>query len=213
VRPSKSCLTSSKRWNTRWLHRPRKGPFYHAKAKHLSPPTAVTVPIITTPPRAEKEVTVLDWCFSSTHYYRLLAAAENPPRGRSAPARKRRIYRLLQAETGSPSRGQPRPARKRRKIYRVRIRWVRIGRQHHPRPSPPTQVQDLGRVRAHASRLLLERWRFSSAPKGARDRPARSAFLTSTLLRELANPTTPIPCMWKQGFAVTRGFSNQPHFC
>ena len=60
VRPSKSCLTSSKRWNTRWLHRPRKGPFYHAKAKHLSPLTAVTVPIITTPPRAEREVTVLD---------------------------------------------------------------------------------------------------------------------------------------------------------
>jgi len=134
------------------MYRPRKGPLY-LKAVHPpsltnrapAPTVSSDTDAVTTPPRADGGVTILNWCFSSKHYYRLLAEAESPSRGRSGSARKRR--KLLPT--------------------RVRIRWVRTPRRHHPRPSPPTQVQDLGRVRANVSRLLIERWHYSVAPKGA----------------------------------------------
>ena len=111
--------------------------------------------------------TTLNWCFSSSHYYKLLAAAESSLRGRPGP-------------TSRP------------KNDRMRVRWVRLPRRHHPRPSPSTQVQDLGRMRANTSRLLLERWQHTTTPKG--EGPSSpECFSNQHAPPELANPTTSIP--------------------
>ena len=133
------------------------------------------------PPRAERRPatkaaplvppkrggTTLNWCFSSSHYYKLLAAAENSLSGRSGPTRSKTNDRM-------------------------RVRWVRIPRRHHPRPSPSTQVRDLGRLRANTSRLLLERWQHTTTPKGVGP-SCPECFSNQHTPPELANPTTLIP--------------------